>query len=130
MVCSSIDTFQHFGGIYCPFVNVEDFYPEGRDNSSSKMLNVPNLMVPYPRWWWPHCLLPCEPYVSYAQNIYKSAITNLKVMQIFQSVFKEQILKNKQININIYIYIYNLCVCVYCTFLILITTIPAFVKCN
>jgi hypothetical protein len=49
MMCSSIDTFQHFDGIYCPSVRVEDFYSEGRDSSSSKMLNVPNHMVPYPR---------------------------------------------------------------------------------
>ena len=90
MVCSSVDTFQHFGGICCPCVSIEYFYPEGRDSSSSKMLNVPNHMVSYPRWWWwSHCLLPCEPYVSYAQNIYKSAITNMKVMQMFKLVFKE-----------------------------------------
>jgi len=27
-------------------------------------------MVPYPRRWLSQCLLPCEPYVSYAQYIY------------------------------------------------------------
>jgi hypothetical protein len=49
MVCSFIDTFQHFGGIYCPCVGVEYFYPEVGDSSSSKMLNVPDHVVPYPR---------------------------------------------------------------------------------